>query len=840
MEGLFKQFTTTVGGMINLAQATISPFKVQQVDFETFKTSQLIQQNECMYLFKKSGLFECVVVSAGPTKKTYSLFRQTGDVESKVTFETLCRILVLMGRCCAQLLTEEILQKLCDCCRDRPTWNAAHVAAFIGLHTAMEQKELQGLFNCACPATQMTPLMASVLGKQPQSLEMMLRHGASITHLDKQSNTVYHLALIYCPLVITVLKDYDKSGTINHPNSRGETPLFLACQKKIPDAVEVLVEAGADPTHSNTSTLPIHAAVTNGDVSTLPIHAAVTNGDVRSVEAIVEKHPDQKNAKDAMGRIPLHHACSEEMVTRLSMLGCDMNVKNADGEAPLLMMMREKRQSCILSLLCHGADCNVQDSQGETVLHKAVRDSQGETVLHKAVREDNPELVRTFIVFNADPNIRNVSNHSPRHLATVSNRMERELILYLLHVSGAQRCTTEVKGCLAGCVAEGSHNGVPDKAMSTLLKLDSVAMFDELLSSTGCGQNATVTNSSGSVLDMVDIPSNIGNRVLSLDGGGIRGLVLIQMLMEVEAAVGKPIRECFDWIGGTSTGGILALGIGKGFPLHYIKGLFVRMKDEVFKGNRPYNSAPFENMLKREFGETTVMAEIKSPKVMVTATLADRYPAALHIFRNYEQPFEEPHGDSDDAKRFPLQTLPHEHLIWEAARSTGAAPTYFRAFGRFMDGGLMSNNPTLDMLTEIHEYNVGLRLTGQEDKMKPLGCVISLGTGRIPVSDVKNVDVFRPEGFLDAYRAVSGALSLSRMLIDQASISEGRVVDRARAWCSAVNVPHFRFSPQLSEDVALDCHNHATLINMMWETHCYMVANRHRIHELANLLRAGD
>lgn len=51
-----------------------------------------------------------------------------------------------------------------------------------------------------------------------------------------------------------------------------------------------------------------------------------------------------------------------------------------------------------------------------------------------------------------------------------------------------------------------------------------------------------------------------------------------------------------------------------GFSLQYIKGLYVRMKDEVFKGSRPYNSQPFENMLKREFGESTVMADIKSPK----------------------------------------------------------------------------------------------------------------------------------------------------------------------------------------------------------------------------------
>lgn len=61
------------------------------------------------------------------------------------------------------------------------------------------------------------------------------------------------------------------------------------------------------------------------------------------------------------------------MVTKLAMMpGCDMNIKNADGEAPLLLMMREKRQGCILSLLCHGANSNVQNSSGETVLHKAV------------------------------------------------------------------------------------------------------------------------------------------------------------------------------------------------------------------------------------------------------------------------------------------------------------------------------------------------------------------------------------------------------------------------------------------------------------------------------------
>lgn len=63
-----------------------------------------------------------------------------------------------------------------------------------------------------------------------------------------------------------VLKDYDKSGMVNWPNSKGETPLFLACVKKNPEAVEILIHAGADPCLTNTSTLPIHAAVANGDI----------------------------------------------------------------------------------------------------------------------------------------------------------------------------------------------------------------------------------------------------------------------------------------------------------------------------------------------------------------------------------------------------------------------------------------------------------------------------------------------------------------------------------------------------------------------------------------------
>ena len=55
--------------------------------------------------------------------------------------------------------------------------------------------------------------------------------------------------------------------------------------------------------------------------------------------------------------------------------------------------------------------------------------------------------------------------------------------------------------------------------------------------------------------------STAGNRVLFLDGGGIRGLVQVEILMELEKRTGRRITELFDWIVGTSTGGLVALSL---------------------------------------------------------------------------------------------------------------------------------------------------------------------------------------------------------------------------------------------------------------------------------------
>nr|CAD7426915.1 unnamed protein product [Timema monikensis] len=380
-------------------------------------------------------------------------------------------------------------------------------------------------------------------------------------------------------------------------------------------------------------------------------------------------------------------------------------------------------------------------------------------------------------------------------------------------------------------------------------------------------------------------------------------MILAEILLELEKKAGKSLVQCFDWIAGTSTGGILALGLAAGKTLKECLYIYFRMKDLAFVGARPYSSEPLENMLKECLGSDSVMATVTHPKVMITGVLADRKPVDLHLFRNYPSPSTlliiEPNG------LFRPPPPPEEQLMWRAARATGAAPSYFRSFGRFLDGGLIANNPTLDAMTEIHEYNLAMEATGKGAQACPLTLVVSLGTGLVPITQVthisavcrtentfikitaqvsktdlgivgnnsqkiclnphghdlkpdisdgsetdylnlkfslcvchqlKEIDVFRPESLWDTARLAMGMSSLGQLLVDQATASDGRVVDRARAWCSMIGVPYYRFTPQMFEDIAMDERSDEKLVNMLWETRAYTHANRHVLNELVALL----
>uniref|UniRef100_A0A4W5QX14 PNPLA domain-containing protein n=1 Tax=Hucho hucho TaxID=62062 RepID=A0A4W5QX14_9TELE len=133
-----------------------------------------------------------------------------------------------------------------------------------------------------------------------------------------------------------------------------------------------------------------------------------------------------------------------------------------------------------------------------------------------------------------------------------------------------------------------------------------------------------------------------------------------------------------------------------------------------------------------------------------------------------------------------------EQVVWRAARSSGAAPTYFRPMGRFLDGGLLANNPTLDAMTEIHQYNKSLKAEGRGSEVQRLGVVVSLGTGKPPQVVVNSVDVFRPSNPLELAKSFVGAKELGKMLVDCCTDSDGCAVDRARSWCEMTETVYHR------------------------------------------------
>lgn len=66
-------------------------------------------------------------------------------------------------------------------------------------------------------------------------------------------------------------------------------------------------------------------------------------------------------------------------------------------------------------------------------------------------------------------------------------------------------------------------------------------------------------------------------------------------------------------------------------------------------------------------------------------------------------------------------------------------------------------------MTEIHEYNMALHSVNRKPEIMPVSVVISLGTGLIPVTELKDIDVFRPESLIDMYKLTQGASAIGKL-----------------------------------------------------------------------------
>ncbi|KAL6546732.1 Phospholipase A I [Orobanche minor] len=272
-----------------------------------------------------------------------------------------------------------------------------------------------------------------------------------------------------------------------------------------------------------------------------------------------------------------------------------------------------------------------------------------------------------------------------------------------------------------------------------------------------------------------------GLRMLTMDGGGMKGLATVKILKEIEKGTGKQIHELFDLICGTSTGGMLAVALGiKLMSLEKCEEIYKELGKLVFaepvpkeneaatwreKLDQLYKSSSqsfrvvvhgskhsadqFERLLKEmcadDDGDLLIESAVKkTPKVFVVSTLVSVAPAQPFIFRNYQYPAGTPEISSAVSENLTtggqgaattgaqvgykrnafIGSCKHE--IWQAIRASSAAPYYLDDFSdgiyRWQDGAIVANNPTIFAIREA-------QLLWPDSK---IDCLVSVGCGSVP------------------------------------------------------------------------------------------------------------
>jgi uncharacterized protein len=234
-------------------------------------------------------------------------------------------------------------------------------------------------------------------------------------------------------------------------------------------------------------------------------------------------------------------------------------------------------------------------------------------------------------------------------------------------------------------------------------------------------------------------------RILSIDGGGIRGIIPATVMAEIEHRTGKRIAELFDLVAGTSTGGLLALGAAKSLrdPLldtlsvHYTANDMVALYE--MEGPRIFYRAPWrvvssvgglldekypaeniEGVLSEYFGDT-LLSESMTDVIVPAYEIETREPI---FFKSRKARLNE----EDDCR------------MWQVARATSAAPSYFEPAliqtadlsHAMVDGGVIANSPAMCAYAEARKHYA------HADEIM----LVSLGTGdltkRIPINDARN------------------------------------------------------------------------------------------------------
>lgn len=205
-------------------------------------------------------------------------------------------------------------------------------------------------------------------------------------------------------------------------------------------------------------------------------------------------------------------------------------------------------------------------------------------------------------------------------------------------------------------------------------------------------------------------------RILSFDGGGICGLLSLVALDRLLSRYPKML-ENVDLFAGTSTGGIIALGLADNLTVSVLRKLYESQGDKIFKRKwwapfgitrSKYSNKGLKKLLEDIFRERT-LGDLKSKVLVPTFMLDDSK-------KNMWRPKFFDNWDSDDSDC--------EVLVRDVALATSAAPTYFSAYNNYVDGGVIANNPAAAATAMMLDPDVvGRRVNRKELR------VLSIGTG---------------------------------------------------------------------------------------------------------------
>jgi patatin-like phospholipase/acyl hydrolase len=230
-------------------------------------------------------------------------------------------------------------------------------------------------------------------------------------------------------------------------------------------------------------------------------------------------------------------------------------------------------------------------------------------------------------------------------------------------------------------------------------------------------------------------------KILSIDGGGIRGLLALGMLEQIELKLrtltNNPellLCDYFDYISGTSTGAILATALSTGMSTAEIRPFYLECSQEIFKkaglSKRlyfKYQSEAISRILKETFGEATTLGSdlIKTNLMIVMRNASTGSPWLMS---------NNPNAMFNDRS---LEDCNLDLPLWQLVRASTAAPTFFEPESitlgttdfHFVDGGVTPyNNPAFQtfLMATLEPYKMEWP-TGKNRML-----VVSVGTGNVP------------------------------------------------------------------------------------------------------------